>query len=209
MVADAAACLYMLRAEQPDLELVRASLTAVVKEGARAGDVLARIRALLTRSAVGHQPCAIDDVIQCAVSLARVELARQGIQLELALRAEDVSVMGDVVELQQVLLNLMLNAGEAARGLNSERHRVLVRSVVDRSQAETHVVVSIRDFGIGLDEHTSEQLFSAFYTTKPGGLGMGLSISRSIIERHGGRIWASQNVDRGATFAFSLNVLSV
>lgn len=204
MVADASACLNWLNRPQPDLAQMRESLTAIVNDGARAGAVLTRIRALLSRSSVGQKPCAIDQIVQSSVALARAELTRQGVHVELSLGAGATEVMGDSVELQQVLLNLLLNAGEAARHLEAERRRILVHSREEREAGATWVTTFVRDFGVGIDEATLDRLFSAFYTTKQGGLGMGLSISRSIIERHGGRIWASRNPDCGATFAFSL-----
>jgi PAS domain S-box-containing protein len=204
MVADASACLNWLNRPEPDLVQMRESLTAIVNDGARAGAVLTRIRALLSRSAVGQKPCSVDHIAHSAVALARPELTRQGIHVELSLGAGAAEVMGDAVELQQVVLNLLLNAGEAARHLEIERRRVLVHSRVEREPDATWVTTSVRDFGVGIDDAKLHQLFSAFYTTKPGGLGMGLSISRSIIERHGGRIWATTNPDCGATFAFSL-----
>lgn len=206
MVADASACLNLLKTAQPDVELIRESLTAIVSDGARAGDVLTRIRALLSRSALGHQRCSLDQIVESAVSLSHAALSRHGIQVELALSAREAAVLGDAVELQQVLLNLLLNAGEAARGLDAARRRIHVESRVQQERDASWVALSIRDFGVGVDEVMLDRIFTAFYTTKREGLGMGLSISRSIIERHQGRLWARRNADCGMTFVATLPV---
>lgn len=124
--------------------------------------------------------------------------------VEAALELSGLCVLGDPVELQQVLLNLLLNAGEATRELASERRRVMVRSSTARLDDRAWVTVAVEDAGVGIALDDVQRLFSAFYTTKPGGLGMGLSIVRSIVERHGGRIWATPNPVHGATFQFSL-----
>jgi len=204
IVADASACLNWLASETPDLEKARESLQAIVSDGARAGDVLSRIRALLSRSTLAHAPCALEAVIAGALTLVKPELLRQRVALESALELAGVQVMGDAVELQQVLLNLLLNAGEAARDLPPERRRVVVRSSRTELERRPWITIAVEDAGTGIPAADAERLFSAFYTTKPGGLGMGLSIARSILERHGGRLWASQNASHGATFHFSL-----
>jgi signal transduction histidine kinase len=122
--------------------------------------------------------------------------------------AKDVpAVMGDRIQLQQVLLNLLLNAADACREVPAERRRLLVRATVERRDDGAWAAVAVADAGIGLGDVDTARLFDAFYTTKSGGLGMGLSISRSIIERHGGRLWATANPDHGATFHFALPAL--
>ncbi|HYO93209.1 MAG TPA: ATP-binding protein [Polyangiaceae bacterium] len=204
MVADASACLNRLNAAKPDIDKIRESLAAIVSDGARAGDVLTRIRSLLARSSVGHHPCEMDEVALSAISLARPQLARHAVMIELSLDSAGVPIMGDMVELQQVLLNLLLNACEAVREVASDRRRVLVQTRLARETDGTWLETLVRDFGVGIDESKQDLLFSAFYTTKRGGLGMGLSISRSIIERHRGRIWASRNFDQGSTIGFRL-----
>jgi PAS domain S-box-containing protein len=205
MVADASACLNWLAAEPRDLDKVRDSLQAIVNDGARAGQVLSRIRALLSRSASAHAPCALEPVFGGALALVRPELQRQRVSVEAALELSGAMVLGDPVELQQVLLNLLLNAGEAARDLAPDGRRVVVvRSSIAELDGRSWVTIAVEDAGTGFDPDDVERLFSAFYTTKPGGLGMGLSIVRSIVERHGGRIWASRNAVHGATFQFSL-----
>jgi PAS domain S-box-containing protein len=204
MVADASACLNRLNAAQPDLGKVRESLEAIVSDGARAGEVLTRIRALLARSEIAHQPCSVDDVIRRSVALARAELGRHGFAIDLHLNAGSSRVIGDEVELQQVVLNLLLNAIEAARELPPARRHVAIQSEVEERGDHRVVTVSVRDWGSGIDPAIRARLFSPFQTTKPGGLGMGLSIIRSIIERHQGRISARESADVGAAFEFWL-----
>lgn len=204
MVADASACLNWLSGERPDLDKARESLQAIVNDGARAGDVLTRIRALLSRSTLAHRQCALRAVVEAAVGLVRAELERQKIVVETSFSGDEPDVMGDAVELQQVILNLVLNAAEATRDLEPERRLVLVRTSVEQREDRPWVLVSVEDSGVGIDESDLERRFTPFYTTKPGGLGMGLAIIRSIIDRHGGRLWAVSNRACGATFHFSL-----
>lgn len=204
MVADATACLNRLRAERPDVEKVRASLLAIVKDGARAGDVIARIRALLSRSALEHQRCVLDEVIASALALVRPQLTRQGIVVGAELQCGALELLGDPIELQQVILNLLINAGEACRELPLERRTVVLRSACETLDGEQWAHVSVEDAGVGIGSEALDRVFTAFYTTKPGGLGMGLSIIRSILERHRGRVWAVANKGDGTTFHFML-----
>jgi signal transduction histidine kinase len=112
--------------------------------------------------------------------------------------------MGDAIQLQQVLLNLLMNAAEASKDVAAERRFVTVSALVQRGALRTHVSVEVRDAGVGIREGDLPRIFEAFYTTKSGGLGMGLSVSKAIVERHGGRLWVTANTDRGATFHFSI-----
>jgi two-component system, LuxR family, sensor kinase FixL len=208
IVADANACLHWLAAASPPLDSVREALGAVVKDAERAAGVIARIRALLARTAVAHQPGDLNEIAADVLPLVRPELARHGIALESALAPGLPPVMADRVQLQQVLLNLLLNAVEAVRDAPTERRRIAMRSAVEREDDETWAVLAIEDTGVGFRESDPQRLFEAFYTTKPGGLGMGLSISRSIVDRHGGRLWATANTDHGATFHVALPAAS-
>jgi len=124
--------------------------------------------------------------------------------LKMSLAPDLPPVRGDRIQLQQVLLNLLVNAVEASREVPPERRRLIVHSTVEYRDDESWAVVRVEDGGVGFREPEAARLFEAFYTTKPGGLGMGLSISRSIIEAHGGRLWATANADHGATFHFAL-----
>jgi C4-dicarboxylate-specific signal transduction histidine kinase len=204
IIADANACLNWLEADRPDLDSVREALGAVVKDGERAGEVITRIRALLSRSSVAHGPCDLAEVIRDVLLLVGPELERHGTVLQASLATDLPGVMGDRVQLQQVLLNLLLNAAEAVRNVPSERRRLVVRSAVEQRDDGSWAVVAVEDAGVGFREEHAARLFDAFYTTKPGGLGMGLSISRSIVDGHQGRLWATANPGHGATFHFAL-----
>jgi signal transduction histidine kinase len=203
IVADANACLNWLGADRPDLDNVREALAAIVSDGDRAAQVVIRIRALLARSSVEREPCDLARVIGDVAVLVGPELRRHGIVLKTMLKAELPRVMGDRIQLQQVVLNLLVNAIEAMREVAPERRRLIARSSVEQRDDGPMAVVAVEDAGVGLRD-SQTRLFEAFYTTKPGGLGMGLSISRSIIERHGGRLWATANQEHGATFHFAL-----
>src|SRR3989475_8917269 len=204
IIADANACLHWLEADRPDPDSVREALAAIVKDGDRAGEVITRIRALLSRSSVAHRPCDLAGVIRDVLLLVGPELGRHGTVLQTSLASDLPPVMGDRVQLQQVLLNLLLNAAEAVREVPPERRRLVVRSTLEQREDGPLAVVAVEDAGVGFLEPEVARLFEAFYTTKPGGLGMGLSISRSIIEAHRGRLWATANVNHGATFRFAL-----
>jgi signal transduction histidine kinase len=202
--ADANACLHWLAADRPDLASVREALTAIVNDGHRAGEVITRIRTLLARSSVTHEPCDLTGVIGDVLPLVGPEVERHGVLLQTSLAPDLPQVMGDRVQLQQVLLNLLLNAAEALREVPPERRRLVVRSTLEQREDGPWAVVAVEDAGVGFGDAEVPRLFEAFYTTKPAGLGMGLSISRSIIDSHRGRLWATANSDHGATFQFAL-----
>src|SRR5713101_667326 len=202
--ADANACLHWLAADRPDLDSVREALTAIVKDGDRAGAVITRIRTLLARAPLAHEPCDLSGVIGDVLVLVRPEIGRHRILLQTSLAPDLPQIMGDRIQLQQVLLNLLLNAAEAIREVSPERRRMIVRATADYRDDGPWAIVVVEDAGVGFGEAEAPRLFEAFYTTKPGGLGMGLSISRSIIDSHRGRLWATANPDHGATFHFAL-----
>ena len=202
--ADANACLHWLAADRPDLDSVQEALTAIVKDGHRAGEVITRIRTLLARSPLAHEPCDLTGVIRDVLPLVGSEIGRHGILLQTSLAPDLPQVMGDRIQLQQVLLNLLLNAVEAVREVPPERRRLVVRSTLEQREDGPWAVVAVEDAGVGFGEADAPRLFEAFYTTKPHGLGMGLSISRSIIDSHRGRLWATANPDHGATFHLAL-----
>ena len=204
IVADASACLHWLDADPPPLDQVRGALTAIVGDGDRAAEVLTRIRALLARSAVARHPCRLADVIADVLPLVRSELRGHAISLHVCLDASMPPVAADRIQLQQVLINLLVNASEAMRGVAAERRRLVVRGTPDRLEDRDWAVITIEDAGVGLRELQADRLFEPFYSTKPNGLGMGLSISRSIVESHGGRLWATANPEHGATFHLAL-----
>lgn len=201
--ADASACLHWLAADPPDLDNVREALGAIVKDADRAGAVMTRTRALLTPSSVAHGPCDLTEVIRDVLPLVRSEIERHRILLETSVPPDLPPVIGDRIQLQQVLLNLLLNAAEAMREVPPGLRRIVVRATADHRDG-LWAIVAVEDAGVGFGETEASRLFEAFYTTKPAGLGMGLSISRSIIESHRGRLWATANADHGATFHFAL-----
>jgi PAS domain S-box-containing protein len=187
-----------LSAEPPNFREVDDALSLIVKEGNRAGEVVERIRALIKKVPTRDDAVAINDAILEVIALTRTEAANNGVSVRTQLAKGLSPVQGDRVQLQQVLLNLIINAIEAMRDVGEEERELLVRT----RNEQDGVSVEVRDSGPGFAPETLERVFEAFYTTKPGGLGLGLSICRSIIEAHNGRLWASPNVPRGAIFGF-------
>jgi len=204
IVADANASLNWLTAATPDLASAREALHAIVKDGHRAADVIQRIRQLATRSGPHKARLDVNDVIRDVVPLIGTEVRSHAVSLRLDLASALPPVLADRVQLQQVLINFVMNAIEAMASV-ADRPRQLV--IGSRPHEGDHVSVDVQDAGVGIDPNSVGQLFSAFFTTKAGGMGMGLSISRSIIEAHGGRLWATPNATHGATFHFSLPAL--
>jgi PAS domain S-box-containing protein len=201
IVADGQACLRLLARDEPDFEEVREAVACMISDAMRAHKVIMRIRALMKKNAHGKAPLDINETLQEVIALTAGELGKNQVLLRTELEADLPPVLGDRVELQQVLLNLILNGCEAMSGSGWRPRELLISS---RKCETDEVMVSVRDSGVGIDPQTAERLFDAFFTTKEGGLGLGLSISRRIIEAHGGRIWATPNEDRGATLRFTL-----
>jgi len=200
-VANAQAALQWLGRDPPDLEEVRKALSAIMKDGNRAGDVTGRLRGLIKKAPPRKDEVEINEAIREIVALAHGDLVKNGVSVRTELAEGLPLVHADRVQLQQVVLNLVANALEAMSGVD-ERSRDLLIST--GKAGPDGVLVAVRDSGPPLAPASLERLFEAFYTTKPGGLGMGLSICRSIIEAHGGRLWASANVPQGAHFQFTL-----
>jgi PAS domain S-box-containing protein len=187
-----------LSAEPPNFREVDDALSLIVKEGNRAGEVIGRIRALIRKAPPRKDAISINDAILEVVALTRTEAANNGVLVRTQLAESLPPVQADRVQLQQVLLNLIINAIEAMRDVGEEERELLISTRNERDG----VSVEVRDSGPGLAPATLDRVFEAFYTTKPGGLGLGLSICRSIIDAHNGRLWASPNVPRGAIFGF-------
>ena len=203
MVTNAAACARWLAAKPPDMEEARAALDNIVSDGKRAGEVIARIRGLTKREMPRMELLDVNRKVMEVVALAEHELRSQDIVLRTDLDRALPPVAGDRVQLQQVLLNLIVNAIEAMSGVQDRPRELTIASA--RSDANA-VVVEVRDSGPGFKQESTERVFEPFYTTKAQGIGIGLSISRSIVEAHGGRLWAMANSPHGAVFRFTLPV---
>ena len=201
MVTNAAACARWLAARPPDMAEARSALANIVADGKRAGEVIARIRALTRRQAPRMELLDVNRKVREVLALAEHELKTHGIVLRTELAPALPGVAGDRVQLQQVLINLIVNAIEAMSGVDDRARELTIVTAVKEPGA---VVVEVRDSGPGLEEEGAERVFEPFYTTKAQGIGIGLSISRSIVEAHGGRLWANPNRPRGAVFRFSL-----
>jgi PAS domain S-box-containing protein len=201
LVSSGNACLRWLAADPPNLEAARRAVERIVNDGSRAGEVISRIRAMVRKSPPRRDQLNINDTILEVIALIRSELQQNGISLRAELSNDLPLVLGDRIQLQQVILNLIVNAIEAMSGVGRLQRELLVASVQDGSN---DVLVTVRDSGTGLDRTTLDHLFEAFYTTKAHGMGMGLAISRTIIEAHGGQLWATPNVPQGAVFRFRL-----
>jgi PAS domain S-box-containing protein len=196
-MTNAKTCLRWLNRAQPDLGEVRAAAERIWKDGARAGEIIDRIRALYKKSAAKRELVDVNEIVQGMVVILRSEAYRYRVSIRTELPADLPKVMADLVQLQQVLMNLMLNGIEAMQ----ETGGVLI--VKSQPDPDGLVLISVSDTGVGLPEK-AEQIFHAFFTTKPEGSGMGLAISRSIVESHRGHLWATANDERGATFHFTL-----
>ena len=201
LVSSGKACLRWLGGEAPDLEAARKSVERMIRDGSRAGEVIGRIRAMIRKSKPQRDLLNINDAIMEVLALLRTEIHRNDILPYTELSNDLSLVWGDRVQLQQVILNLVMNAIEAMSGISQTQRRLSVSSVKDGPNG---VLVSVRDSGPGFDERALDRLFEAFYTTKANGMGIGLTVSRTIIQAHGGRLWAMPNAPRGAIFQFTL-----
>jgi PAS domain S-box-containing protein len=204
VVTNAEAALRWLKAEPPNVDKIREVLGEIVKDGMRAGDVLHRIRALIKKTPPRMARVDVNEAVLDVTTLTRTEMLRHGVSLHTELATDLPLIEGDRIQLQQVILNLTLNAVEAMSGVDDGAREIRIST---RREASNGVLVTVRDFGPGLEPKSVDRLFEAFYTTKPDGLGMGLAICRSIIEAHGGRLWATANEPRGAVFQFTLPLL--
>jgi PAS domain S-box-containing protein len=199
-VTDANTCLRWLMRDQPDAEEARAAAARVVKDATRAAEIINRVRLLFKKSAPEWELVDVNEVIPKTIVLLYGEAARYDISVRADLAADLPQVIGDPVQLQQVIMNLIVNSIDAMKDVEGSRE-IVIRS--QRTENE-HVLVSVIDTGVGLPQQQSSQIFNAFFTTKSHGTGLGLRISRSIVESHGGRLWAADNSPRGASFNFTL-----
>jgi PAS domain S-box-containing protein len=197
-VTNAGACVRFLEMERPDILEAREAASGTVGCATRAAEIIDRVRALFKKTAPQWEPVNINELIREIALLLQNEIRRHSVAVHLGLAENLPEVMADRVQLQQVLMNLMLNAIEAMQGVSA--HLEINSQRTDDGQ----LLIAVSDTGLGLPTEKADQIFDAFFTTKPQGTGMGLAISRSIVESHGGRLWASSNSGRGATFRFTL-----
>jgi signal transduction histidine kinase len=204
IVSNSGAAMNWLARVPINMDEARAALRRIKDDAARAVEIVGRIRALVQKSHVDLVPLDINVAVNDGVSLMRHAMVHRRITLDLDLAPELPAVLGDRVQLQQVVINLIGNAVQAMADIR-DRPRVLC--IQSRLENAGHVLVSVRDSGVGIDREAASRLFDALYTTKPNGMGLGLSICHTIITAHGGRIWASNNPQPGATFSFSLPLM--
>jgi len=202
MITNANASLRWLAGDAPNLAEAGEAIRRIIRDGNRAGDVISRMRALFKKARTAKERFDINEAIEEVVTLTQSEVRRNKVGLRMQLAADLPSVMGDRVQLQQVVVNLILNAIEAMSPVEERERELVIRT--QRGEGD-EVAVAVQDSGIGVDLLSAERIFEAFHTTKPGGLGMGLSISRSIVESHGGRLWVVSNDGPGATFQFTFH----
>jgi PAS domain S-box-containing protein len=205
IVTNASTCLRMLDADPPNIDGARETARRTIRDSNRASDVIKRLRALFSKKDFTLEPVDLNEAAQEVIALSRNELQRNQVVLKTDLADGLPPVAGDRVQLQQVILNLLLNGIDAMSGFD-DRPRQL--TVLTEFENEGRARLSVRDAGVGFEPEESEKLFEAFYTTKTSGMGIGLSVSRSIIEKHQGRLWAEPNEGPGAVFSFSVPVLN-
>jgi PAS domain S-box-containing protein len=201
IITNAGTCLRMLDAEPPNLEGARETARRTIRDGNRASDVIARLRALFNKDELTLEPLDLNGVTREVMTLALSDLQRNRIAHQLELAEDLPPIRGDRIQLQQVLLNLLRNASDAMSDVHDRSRRLVIRT--EREDGD-RVRVSVRDAGVGVDPQSMSKVLDAFYTTKSDGMGIGLSVSRSIIERHSGHLWAEPNDGPGTTFSFSI-----
>ena len=204
IVNNANACLGLLPSGRHGLDEVREALADIVSDADRASAIIERVRGLAKRTPPEKVPLRLVDVVDDVVALAAAESVARGVAIRTDLAADLPVVLGDRVQLLQVLLNLVVNGMDAMSTVDERERRLEIRGRPDTQDGSPAARISVQDRGIGLHAGQADRLFEAFYTTKPHGMGLGLAISRSIIEAHGGRLWAESNQGPGATFSFRL-----
>jgi signal transduction histidine kinase len=199
-ITNANTCVRWLSRDQPDVEEAREAASRIVQDGKRASEIVERVRLLFKKGTLQRELVNPNEIIREMIPLVESEATRYSILVRTELAADPPRITGDRVQLQQVIMNLMMNSIDAMKDVGGTRELTL------RSQRDENgqVLISVSDTGAGLPPQQADQIFNAFFTTKTHGTGMGLRISRSIVESHGGRLWAADNCPRGATFQFTL-----
>jgi signal transduction histidine kinase len=203
IITNASTCLRMLAADPPDVDGARETARRAIRDGNRASEVIARVRTLFTKKELATESVDLNGATREVTALLLSELQRNRVSLQLELAQDLPTITGDRIQLQQVILNLVRNASDAMAAVDDRPRQLLIRT---EDEDGDRVRVSVRDAGVGVDPENMSKLLDAFYTTKSDGMGIGLSVSRSIIERHHGRLWAEPNDGPGATFLFSIPV---
>jgi C4-dicarboxylate-specific signal transduction histidine kinase len=202
VIANAEACLRWLDRGIPDLDAAHRSVEWIIDDGNRASEVIRRVRALANKTDPEKVPLDVNDVVREVIALVQRELISHRVSLRMELAPALPMILGDRVQLQQVIINLVMNGIEAMQSVTARPRELVIRS----GQDEAQVFVSVTDCGVGIPTENADRLFDPFFTTKSSGMGMGLSICRSIVEAHGGRLWVTANAPHGATFQFTLPV---
>jgi len=197
-MTNAQACLRFLNRGQPDVPEAREAALEMVRDATRAADIIDRVRSLYRKGSSKLEMVDVNEVIEEMVVMLHDEANRSSVNVHTELCANLPDVLADRVQLQQVLMNLMINGIEAMRDAGGEL------SIKSQLAEDGQLAISVSDMGVGLPSGKANEIFNAFFTTKPQGTGLGLAITRSIVESHGGRLWASANSGRGATFQFTL-----
>jgi signal transduction histidine kinase len=201
IIPSASTCLRMLAADPPNVDGARETARRTIRDGHCASDVITRLRALFSKKDATTESVDLNEATREVIALSWSDLQRRRVMLRAELGDDLPPVTGDRVQLQQVILNLLLNASDAMSGVDDRPRQLVISTARDEGD---RVRLTVQDAGVGLDPHGVDKLFDAFYTTKSGGMGIGLSVSRSIIESHHGRLWAAPNDGPGATFSFSI-----
>jgi signal transduction histidine kinase len=199
--SNAEACLRWLDRGTPDLDAARRSVEWIINDCNRAGEVIQRVRSLAKRTDIQKAPLHINDLVDEVISLVQREMSNHQVSLRKELASSLPLVFVDRIQLQQLIINLLINSIEAMQPVIDRPRELTIRS---RRDGAHQVLVTVKDCGVGISAENADRLFSAFFSTKPSGMGMGLSIGRSIIEAHGGRLWAEANLRQGAAFHFTL-----
>jgi C4-dicarboxylate-specific signal transduction histidine kinase len=201
IVTNAGTCVRMLDATPPNIDGARETARRTIRDGNRAADVIARLRALFGKREFTLEPLDLNDITREVIALSANDLHRNRVVLQPELASDLPIITGDRIQLQQVILNLLRNASDAMVDVHDRPRHLRIRT---EREGGDHVRLTVRDAGVGLPAQSMDSLFDAFYTTKSGGMGIGLFVSRSIVERHQGRLWAEANDGPGATFSFSV-----